>query len=189
MKAKFTRQWFQNLINAVILCMIVSIFFIDIRMAHLIFVIDKVVNKNLILCPQASCVGSLAWVSVPLITDIRQQEHDLNVVWLNNIGFNVKSTSNSNNRLVYHPQNWWNCTKIRLTTCYVSIFQILTPVILNLFYEAWKYICTIVSQHHWNRNVILTKFSSLAVLKGVILRTFNTAKDKNFVKMATFSFQ
>ena len=43
---------------------------------------------------------------------------------------------------------------------------------------------------HWNGNVIiLTKFSSLAALKVVILTTFGAASDENFIKMMTFSFQ
>ena len=47
-----------------------------------------------------------------------------------------------------------------------------------------------VVQLHWNGNVIiLTKFSSLAALKVVILTTFGAASDENFIKMMTFSFQ
>ena len=43
---------------------------------------------------------------------------------------------------------------------------------------------------HWNENaVILTKFSSLAALKVVILTTFSAASDENFIKMKTFPFQ
>ena len=42
---------------------------------------------------------------------------------------------------------------------------------------------------HWNGNVvILTKFSSLAALKVVILTTFGAASDENFIKMMTFPF-
>ena len=43
---------------------------------------------------------------------------------------------------------------------------------------------------HWSRNVvILTKFSSLAAAKVVILTTFGAASDENLVKVATCSFQ
>ena len=41
---------------------------------------------------------------------------------------------------------------------------------------------------HWNENVILTKFSSLAVLEVVILTTSSAANDENFIRMKTFSF-
>ena len=45
-------------------------------------------------------------------------------------------------------------------------------------------------RNYWNGNVIiLTKFSSLAALKVVILTTFGAASDENFIKMMTFSFQ
>ena len=37
--------------------------------------------------------------------------------------------------------------------------------------------------------IILTKFSSLAALKVVILTTFGAASDENFIKMMTFSLQ
>ena len=42
---------------------------------------------------------------------------------------------------------------------------------------------------HWNRNVILTKFSPLAVLKVVKITTFGEASDENFVKQMIFLFQ
>ena len=43
---------------------------------------------------------------------------------------------------------------------------------------------------HWKKNVIiLTKFSSLAAPKVVILTTFGAASDEDFIKMKTFSFQ
>ena len=41
---------------------------------------------------------------------------------------------------------------------------------------------------HWNENVILTKFWSLAALEVVILTTSCAANDKNFVNMTTFRF-
>ena len=44
-------------------------------------------------------------------------------------------------------------------------------------------------QNHWNRNVILTKFSSLAALEVVILTTSSAVSDENFIKMMTFPFQ
>ena len=47
------------------------------------------------------------------------------------------------------------------------------------------------NQHdnHWNENVILTKFYSLAVLEVFIVTTSNAASDENFFKMKTFPFQ
>ena len=43
---------------------------------------------------------------------------------------------------------------------------------------------------HWNGNVvILMKLSSLAALKVVKMTTSSAARDENFVKMTTFSFQ
>ena len=42
---------------------------------------------------------------------------------------------------------------------------------------------------HWNKNVILTKFSSLAALEVVILTTSSAASDEHFIKMKTFPFQ
>ena len=43
---------------------------------------------------------------------------------------------------------------------------------------------------HWNENVVaLTKSSSLAALKVVILTTFSAVSDEDFVKMTTFPFQ
>ena len=44
-------------------------------------------------------------------------------------------------------------------------------------------------REHWNGNVFLMKFSSLATRKVVILTTFSAASDKNFVKMTTSSIQ
>ena len=40
----------------------------------------------------------------------------------------------------------------------------------------------------WSKNVILTKFSSLAALEVVILTTSSAASDGNFIKMKTFPF-
>ena len=52
------------------------------------------------------------------------------------------------------------------------------------------YIRSVRYYNHWNENVvILTKFSSLAAPKVVILTTFGTASDEDFVKMKTFPFQ
>ena len=42
---------------------------------------------------------------------------------------------------------------------------------------------------HWDWNVILTKFSPLAAMKGIILTTSNAASDENFAKMKTLKFQ
>ena len=42
---------------------------------------------------------------------------------------------------------------------------------------------------HWNKNVILTKFSSLAALEVVILTTSSATSDENFIKMKIFPFQ
>ena len=57
----------------------------------------------------------------------------------------------------------------------------------------WKHldiINFIVGNIHWNKNVvILTKFSSLAALKVVILTTSSAASDEHFIKMKTFPFQ
>ena len=40
-----------------------------------------------------------------------------------------------------------------------------------------------------NTNVILTKFSSLAVLEVVKMTTSSAARDENFFKMTTYAFQ
>ena len=45
------------------------------------------------------------------------------------------------------------------------------------------------SLQHWNGNMILMKFSSLAALKVVSLITFCAASDEDFVKMTMFWFQ
>ena len=42
---------------------------------------------------------------------------------------------------------------------------------------------------HWSENVILMKFSSLAVLEVVILTTSSAANYENFIKIKTFLFQ
>ena len=42
---------------------------------------------------------------------------------------------------------------------------------------------------HWNRNVILMKFSSLIALEVVKTTASNAVSDENFFKMTTFSFQ
>ena len=41
-------------------------------------------------------------------------------------------------------------------------------------------------ERHWNGNVILMRFSSLAALKVVILTTFSAASDVNFIKMTFY---
>ena len=46
-----------------------------------------------------------------------------------------------------------------------------------------------LSQHRNGNIVILTKISSLAALKVVILTTSSAASDENFIKMMTFAFQ
>ena len=43
--------------------------------------------------------------------------------------------------------------------------------------------------NHLNRNVILTKFSSLAAVEGVILTPSGAASEENFVKMVSFLLQ
>ena len=47
---------------------------------------------------------------------------------------------------------------------------------------------TRITSHRNGNVVILTKFSSLAALKVVILTTFGAASDENFIKMMTFPF-
>ena len=42
---------------------------------------------------------------------------------------------------------------------------------------------------HWNRNVILTKFASLAALKSVILTTSGAVSDENSIQMTSYLFQ
>ena len=42
---------------------------------------------------------------------------------------------------------------------------------------------------HWNKVIILTKFSSLAALEVVNLTTSSAAIDENFIKVKTFQFQ
>ena len=55
--------------------------------------------------------------------------------------------------------------------------------------SGWS-VCLHFYSAHWNENVvILTKFSSLAALKVVILTTFSAASDEDFIKMKTFPFQ
>ena len=44
------------------------------------------------------------------------------------------------------------------------------------------------SQWHWNGKVILMKFSVLAALEIVILTTFTTASDTNFIEMMMILF-
>ena len=56
------------------------------------------------------------------------------------------------------------------------------------FVASWLMWCQNILAIHWKRNVILMKFSSLAVLEVVILTTSSAASDENFINM-TFPFQ
>ena len=61
----------------------------------------------------------------------------------------------------------------------ISVVLIFTQKVSNEWY--------IWDDNHWNRNVILMKFSPLAALEIVQMTTLNAASGDNFVKM-TFQF-
>ena len=52
----------------------------------------------------------------------------------------------------------------------------------------WKCWMSADNGPHWNKNVILTQFSSLVAMEFVILTTSNTTNNGNFVKKLIFSF-
>ena len=73
------------------------------------------------------------------------------------------------NKSYESAKNWlYNCNKM------ITIY-----IVYGIYYTSCK---------HWNGNVILMKFPSLAALKVVKVTTFSAASDENFIKI-TFPFQ